>query len=139
MIYKLVTRVIQYFCFPERPIKVGTSCISRKGGILEKGRLIQKRMGSMIPLTNYFHRPPQNFRSSPNLIFCSGPPPPNYFSLKFFVPPLKLGGGAATMCSLVSCLDVGQLMLSSLSDNFKKNVWTKIKAFTLLSLILKGF
>ena len=97
MIYKLVTRVIQYFCFPERPIKVGTSCISRKGGILEKGRLIQKRMGSMIPLTNYFHRPPQNFRSSPNLIFCSGPPPPNYFSLKFFVPPLKLGGGGGLL------------------------------------------
>ena len=37
MIYKLVTRVIQYFCFPKRPIKVGTSWISRKGGILEKG------------------------------------------------------------------------------------------------------
>ena len=30
MIYKLVTRVIQYFCFPDR--LVGTSWVSRKGG-----------------------------------------------------------------------------------------------------------
>ena len=37
MICRLVTGVIQYFCFPERPIKVGTSWISRKGGILERG------------------------------------------------------------------------------------------------------
>ena len=37
MTYKLVTRVIQYFCFPERPMKVGTFWISKKGGgILEK-------------------------------------------------------------------------------------------------------
>ena len=40
MIYNLVTRVIQYFCFPERPMKGGTSWISRKGVILEKGELI---------------------------------------------------------------------------------------------------
>ena len=38
IIYKLVKRVFQYFCFPDRPIKVETSWISRKGGILEKGR-----------------------------------------------------------------------------------------------------
>ena len=37
MIYRLVTRVIQYFCFPERLWTVGTSWISRKRGILEKG------------------------------------------------------------------------------------------------------
>ena len=41
------------------------------------------------------------------------------------------------ICSLVSCLDVGQLMLSSLSDNFKKHFWPKIKTFILLSSILK--
>ena len=41
------------------------------------------------------------------------------------------------ICSLVSCLDVGQLILSSLPDNFKENFWTKIKTFILLSLILK--
>ena len=40
-----VKTVIQYFCFPDRSIKVGTSWISRKGGILEKG--------GMTPLTNY--------------------------------------------------------------------------------------
>ena len=34
-------------------------------------------------------------------------------------------------------IDMVQLMLSSLSDNFKKNFWTKIKTFILLSLILK--
>ena len=39
--------------------------------------------------------------------------------------------------SLVLCLDVGQLMLTSLSDNFKKIFSTKIKTFLLLSLILK--
>ena len=37
MIYKLVTRVIQYFFSPIDLLKVGTSWISRKGGILEKG------------------------------------------------------------------------------------------------------
>ena len=41
--YKLVTRVIQYFCFPDKPM--GTSWTSRKGRILEKG--------AMHPLTNY--------------------------------------------------------------------------------------
>ena len=63
-----------------------TSWISRKGGILEKG--------GYDPLTNYVHSPP------PNLIFCSGPP--NYFSLKFLGPPLKLGG-AATMILFWYC------------------------------------
>ena len=43
------------------------------------------------------------------------------------------------LCSLVSFLDRGQLILSSLSDNFKKNFWTKIKTFILVSLILKRF
>ena len=33
---KLVKRVFQYFCFPDRLIKVGTSWISRKGEIVEK-------------------------------------------------------------------------------------------------------
>ena len=38
-IYKLVKRVIQYFCFPDRPRNGGTSKVSRKEGILEKGEL----------------------------------------------------------------------------------------------------
>ena len=43
MIYKLVTRAIQYFCFPKRPMwKVGTSSISRKGGVLERGFDLEK-------------------------------------------------------------------------------------------------
>ena len=37
VIYKLVKGVFQYFCFLDRPKKVGTSWISRKGEILEKG------------------------------------------------------------------------------------------------------
>ena len=41
------------------------------------------------------------------------------------------------ICNLVSCLDVGQLMLFSLSNKFKNNFWTKRKTFILLSLILK--
>ena len=39
-IYKLVTRVIQYFCFPNRPMKGGKG----RGGYLERG---------MTLLTNY--------------------------------------------------------------------------------------
>ena len=40
MIYKLVTRVIQYFCFPERPLKVGDILDFYIGGNLRKGGLI---------------------------------------------------------------------------------------------------
>ena len=37
MIYRLVTRVIQYFCFPERPMKGGDILDFQKGGVdLEK-------------------------------------------------------------------------------------------------------
>ena len=52
MIYKLVTRVIQHSCFPERPMKVGTSWVSRKEGNLKKGG-IDLEKGGMTPLTNY--------------------------------------------------------------------------------------
>ena len=45
MIYKLVTEVIQYFCFLDRPMKSGVSWISRKGGILEKQGWSWKREG----------------------------------------------------------------------------------------------
>ena len=49
--------------------------------------------------------PPLNLAlPSPNLIFCSSPPPPNFFGLKFLGPPPKIGegGGVATMhkCNL---------------------------------------
>ena len=38
MIDKLVTRVIQYFCFPERSMKGGDILDFQKGGVdLEKG------------------------------------------------------------------------------------------------------
>ena len=46
IIYKLVTRTIQYFCFPNRPKEGGD--IYRKGGILEKGVELEK--GGMTPL-----------------------------------------------------------------------------------------
>ena len=34
---------------------MGTSCISRKGGILEKGRGVDLEREGMTPLTNYAH------------------------------------------------------------------------------------
>ena len=37
MIYKLVTRVIQYFCFPDRPMKGGDILDFQKGENLRKG------------------------------------------------------------------------------------------------------
>ena len=56
MIYKLVTRVIQCFCFPERPMKGGDILDFKKGPP-------SKILG-----------PPLNLAPAPNLIFCSGPP-----------------------------------------------------------------
>ena len=44
--YKLVIRVIQYFCFPDRPMKSGDILDFWKGGNLREG-------GGMTPLTNY--------------------------------------------------------------------------------------
>ena len=81
MIYKLVTRVIQYFCFPERPMKGGGILDFQKRGVLEKE--------VMIPLTKYAHTPPSKILSPPKFNFLLKPPPPNYFGLKL--------GGAATM------------------------------------------
>ena len=37
MTYKLVTRVIQCFCFPERPMKGWDNLNFKKGGNLRKG------------------------------------------------------------------------------------------------------
>ena len=52
--YKLVTRVIEYFCFLNKPMKGGTSWISRKGEIIEKGGGVDlEKGGGMTPLTNY--------------------------------------------------------------------------------------
>ena len=48
MICKFLTRVIQYFCFPEEPIKVGSSWISRKRVNLRK-----VGVGGMTHLINY--------------------------------------------------------------------------------------
>ena len=45
IIYKLVTGVIQFFYFPDRPVKGGTSWISRKGGNLRKGGIDLERGG----------------------------------------------------------------------------------------------
>ena len=54
--YKLVKRFIQYFCFPNSSIKDGTSWISRKGEILEKGEGGSRKgggEGGMTSLHNY--------------------------------------------------------------------------------------
>ena len=53
MTYKLVTRVIQYFCFPKRPMKGGISWISRKGGQSQKKGVVDLEKVGMTPLTNY--------------------------------------------------------------------------------------
>ena len=52
MMYKLVTRVIQYFCFPDRPMKGEDILDFQKGGdlTLKKG---DGGGGVMTPLTNY--------------------------------------------------------------------------------------
>ena len=50
----MVTTVIQYFCFSDKPMKGGDILDFQKGGILEKGGLIQKKGGGgMAPLPNY--------------------------------------------------------------------------------------
>ena len=50
MIYKLVTRVIQYFCFPDRPMKGGDILDFWKGGNLRKGRVdLEKGGGYDLP------------------------------------------------------------------------------------------
>ena len=50
MIYKLLTRVIQYFCFPERPMKGGDILDFQKGEILRKGGEVDLEKGGMAPL-----------------------------------------------------------------------------------------
>ena len=52
MMYKLVTRVIQYFCLPDRPMKGEDILDFQKGGdlTLKKG---DGGGGVMTPLTNY--------------------------------------------------------------------------------------
>ena len=60
MIYKLVTRAIQYFCFPDRPMEGGTSWISRTGGNLRK-RGVDLEKGSMTSLTNYGLKKPMRY------------------------------------------------------------------------------
>ena len=53
MMYKLVTRVTQYFCFPERPVKGEDILDFQKGGNLRKGGGGDLEKGGMTPLTNY--------------------------------------------------------------------------------------
>lgn len=45
MIYKLVKRVIEYFCFPDRPLKGGDILDFYKEGNLRKGRLDLEKGG----------------------------------------------------------------------------------------------
>ena len=51
--YNLVTRVVQYFCFPDRPMKGGDILDFLKGENLRKGGSSRKGGGGMTPLTNY--------------------------------------------------------------------------------------
>ena len=50
MIYKLVTRVIQYFCFPDRPMKSGDIFDFYKGWNLRKGEGVDLEKGGMTSL-----------------------------------------------------------------------------------------
>ena len=53
-IYKLVTRVIQFFCFLDKPMKGGDILDFSKGGNLRKEGLdLERGGGCMTPLTNY--------------------------------------------------------------------------------------
>ena len=52
-IYKLVKRVFQYFCFPDRSIKGGDILDFKNGGVLEKGEEVDLEKGGMNPFTNY--------------------------------------------------------------------------------------
>ena len=45
IIQKLVARVIQYFCFSDRPMKGGDILDFQKGGILEKGGGVDPEKG----------------------------------------------------------------------------------------------
>ena len=44
----MVTRVIQYFRFPDKPMEGGGHL-----GFLERGEMLEKGGGGMTPLTNY--------------------------------------------------------------------------------------
>ena len=47
MTYKLVSRVIQYFCFPDRRMKGGDILDFQKGGNLKKGGGVDLEMGGV--------------------------------------------------------------------------------------------
>ena len=50
MIFKLVTGVIRYFCFPERPMKGGDILdLKKEVGILEKGGGVDLETGVYDP------------------------------------------------------------------------------------------
>ena len=53
MIHKLVTRVIQYFCFPDRTMNGGDILDFQKQGNFQKRRRVDLKKGDMTPLTNY--------------------------------------------------------------------------------------
>ena len=53
IIYKSVKRVIQYFCFLDRPMKGGDIVDFQKWGNHRKGGLTYKRGGGMTPFNNY--------------------------------------------------------------------------------------
>ena len=100
MIYKLVTRVIQYFCFPERPMKGGDILDFQKGG----GVNLRNGAGYDPPYQLCYHSspkivgPPLNLAPPKfNFLLRSPPYPSNYFGLEFLSPP-KIRG-AATMIS----------------------------------------
>ena len=48
--YNLVTRVVQYFCFPDRPMKGGDILDFLKGENLRKGGSSRKGVGVWHPL-----------------------------------------------------------------------------------------
>ena len=53
IIYKLVTRVILYFCFPDRPMNDGDILDFSKGRNLRKREGVDIEKGGMTSLTNY--------------------------------------------------------------------------------------
>ena len=109
MICKLVTGVIQCFCFSERPMKGRDILDSQKGrGILEKGWVDLGKGGRYDPPYQLCSQPLPKILGPPlilacppptqNLIFCSGSP--QLFWPEIFRSPPKIRGAATVQLFL---------------------------------------
>ena len=94
-----------------------------------KYKRISFKTTTMTSLEFIASLPSLKFSSPSKWTFCSGPPSANYFCLKFLGPPLKLGGGTATMATPYFSKKVIHLL----------NVTGKILTCQKLNLISSGW